>query len=141
MDQPNAPARDHVQRPDLPWRDGQRTECGKPTNDVRSVISRAQLQQRIKTDGITRAAYITCVTCLQTASRWKDWAGDPLDVLGREFYGGNRDPRLGPELLALAALVEAHRDEFDGYLTGLGQTVSLAAARVAKKKAGLRVVR
>lgn len=33
----------------------------------------------------------------------------------------------------LAALVEAHRDEFDGYLTGFASTVSLAEARADRK--------
>lgn len=124
--------RDHVQRPSLPWREDDRTECGKPCNDVRSVISRDELLLRVRRDGIQRAAYSTCMTCLETANRWKDWAADPVDVMAREFYGGRRHERMGDELRAIAALIAAHREEFDSYLAGLGQTVSLDAARRAK---------
>lgn len=130
--------RAHVQRPDLPWRDGQRTECGKPTNDVASVISRDNLLRLIKADGIQRTAYAVCMTCLETSRRWKDWAADPVDVLAREFYGGRRDERLHNELLAIAALIEAHREEFDGFVEGRKATISLDAARQAKR-AGRRL--
>lgn len=124
--------RDHVHRPDLPWRDGGLTECGKPANDVGSVITREELRQRIQRDGIQRAAYSTCMTCLDASRRWKDWAGDPVDVMAREFYGGRRFDRLGDELRAIAALVAEHREEFDGYLAGLAATVDLDAVRQAR---------
>lgn len=130
--------RAHVRRPDFPWRDGQRTECGKSAIDVAAVIDRDELNRRIHRDGIQRTAYTVCMTCLDASRRWKDWTGDPIDVMAREFYGGRRDERLRDELRALAALVEAHRDEYDDYMTGIGQTVSLDAARQARRKAAGR---
>lgn len=130
--------RAHVRRPDFPWRDGQRTECGKSAIDVASVIDRAELHRRVARDGIQRTAYAVCMTCLDASRRWKDWAGDPVDVMAREFYGGRRDERLRDELRAIAALVEAHRDEFDGYMTGLSETVSLDAARRARAASARR---
>lgn len=44
-----------------------------------------------------------------------------------------RDDLLDRELRALAALVEAHREKFDGYLAGLESTVNLADARAKRK--------
>lgn len=126
--------RDHVRRTDLPWRIATTTECGKPVVDVASVISRAELVAKVKQDGIQRAAYSTCMTCLETARRWPDWNADPVEAVARDFYGGRRDPRLRDELRAIAALVDAHRDEFDDYLTGLGETVDLLAARRARRR-------
>jgi hypothetical protein len=125
----------HIVRPALPWRDADRTECGKPTNDVASCISRDDALQQVKREGIQRAAYSLCMTCIDTMKRWpREWADDPVEALGREYYGGRRHPSLEGELRALAALVEAHRDEFDGYLTGLADTVSLAAHRQQRRR-------
>lgn len=44
-----------------------------------------------------------------------------------------RRGRLAAELEALAALVEAHREEFDGYLAGLAATVKLADRRQLRR--------
>jgi hypothetical protein len=110
------------------------TECGKPVADVKSVIDRSELLARLKRDGVRRAAYATCMTCLETARRWPEWDQDPVKALSREFYSGCPDPRLHDELWALAALVAEHRDEFAGYLHGLTETVSLAAARRARRR-------
>jgi hypothetical protein len=127
--------RDHVRRPDLPWRVATLTECGKPILDVAAHISRAELLARIKRDGVQRAAYSTCMVCLETSHRWPEWASDPVQALAREFYG-QREPTMLNELRALAALVESHRDEFDGYLVGLGETVSLDERRRARRLRG-----
>lgn len=126
--------RDHVLRPDLPWRTSTLTECGKVAADVKSCIDREALLARIRHDGVRRAAYSTCMTCLETARRWPDWGQDPVEALRREFHGGRADPRMHDELRALAALVAAHRDEFDGYLAGLAETVSLADRRARQAR-------
>jgi hypothetical protein len=37
------------------------------------------------------------------------------------------------ELRAIAALIGEHRAEFDGYLSGLGDTIDLRARRLSRK--------
>jgi len=129
--------RSHVRRPDLPWRESRMTECGRPTADVADFVSRAEALARIKRDGIQRAAFSLCMTCLNTARNHTEWDEDPVKALAREFYGV-ADPKLKDELLALGALVGAHREEFDGFLAGIGDTASLAAARRRRASGGAR---
>lgn len=124
---------DHVRRPDLPWRVNPLTECGRRLDDVRGVISREELAARLRRDGQQRTAFTVCMTCLSTVSRWPQWDKDPVEAMAREFHGYRRHDRLADELRAIAAVVEAHRDEFDGYLAGLGETVRLDAVRRAKR--------
>jgi len=125
----------HVVRPDLPWRKSTTTECGR-TGGNRPLMTRDELIAKVKLEGIQRAALSVCMTCLETARRWADWRRDPVQAMARETYHGSHgaDPRLKNELLALAALVEAHRDEFDEMLTGLAGTISLDAARRARRR-------
>jgi hypothetical protein len=122
---------DHVRRPDLPWRTSERTECGRPINDVAKWIDRDALLARIKKLGKQRTGLVTCMTCWQTSARWKTFAEDPVDALYREVYGGSPADShvLRAELRAIAALVDKYRNEFDDYLTGLDQTVNLADRR------------
>lgn len=128
-DEPRA----HVLRANLPWRPADRTECGRAAADFVLVWTRDQLLAHIKQYGQRRTSFVCCSTCAVTAERWKDWATDPVDVLRREFYTGRTDERMLPELLAIAALIEEHREEFDGYLAGRKETVDLAAFRNAKR--------
>lgn len=118
---------DHILRPCLPWRadDAAITECGYAAGSVKS-ITRPEFFQRIKDLGKQRSAMLTCMTCTQTAERWGTWDDDPRRALDREItweYGGgyrarsDRGERLKDELLAIAALIEAHRDEFDTFMT------------------------
>lgn len=125
---------DHVRRPDLPWREATVTECGKPIVDVASCITRPAMRAKFAREGRQRAAFTTCMTCLHTGDRWPEWQDDPVKALGRYFYMFRGDEQLADELRALAALVEAHRDEFDAYMAGLKDTVNLTAARLAKRR-------
>jgi hypothetical protein len=69
---------------------------------------------------------LTCMTCADTASRWATWDNEPRQALQREIeweghgryrWGRNeRGTRLRDELLAIAALIEAHREEFDAHI-------------------------
>lgn len=130
---------EHVKRPRPPWRaDDARTECGKDIADVRLVISRDQLVAKVKDQGRRRAALSTCMTCLETATRWPTWEQDPVQAIfretysnygGRQVYGGAPISQFRDELVALAELVERHRAEFDGILSSLGDTVRLADRR------------
>jgi hypothetical protein len=119
---------DHIIRPLLPWRtsDGAITECGYDASKV-SAITREAYVARHKELGRQRCAMLTCMTCADTAGRWGTWAEDPRAAIGREVEwerGGSyyrhartdRGQRLKDELLAIAGLIEAHREEFDALI-------------------------
>lgn len=124
---------EHVERPPLPWRSIERTECGLPVAG-HPVISRDDFVAKVKAQGKQRAAFTTCMTCWETALRWPTWEQDPVQRLSRETYGGRIDVHFRAELTAIAALVAAHRDEFDDMLSGLAETVSLADRRTAHRR-------
>jgi hypothetical protein len=114
---------DHILRPSLPWRGDEAaiTECGFDASKVKT-LTRAEFFARQKELGRQRTAMLTCMTCSDTAGRWGTWEDDPRRALEREItweYGcgyrarEDRGERLKNELLAIAALIEAHRAEFD----------------------------
>lgn len=122
---------DHIVRPLLPWRvtsEGAITECGYDASKVQAV-TRTEYFQRVKDLGKQRAAMLTCMTCSGTAERWGTWEDDPRLALQREiewerngrWSREDRGQRLKDELLAIAALIEAHREEFDAHVTATDQ--------------------
>lgn len=121
---------DHIERPPLPWRSaGTITECGFDAAKVKT-LTRAEYFQRVKDFGKQRAAMLTCMTCSQTAERWGTWNDDPRASLQREIeweqrgrWAGSdeRGQRLKDELIAIAALIDAHRDEFDAHVSATEQ--------------------
>lgn len=130
---------DHVLRAPLPWRDTKAAECGLA--HPQRAITRDEFVARVRQQGQKRAALTTCMTCFETAQRWPAWEHDPVARLSREFKHDVRwRPRqteetvLARELRALAALVEAHRDEFDAYLAGLAHTPRLDEHRSRRKE-------
>lgn len=170
---------DHIARTPLPWRDEpDLTECGKNAVDVNGrIVTRVEIERRIRDVGKQRAAFTTCMTCAETSDRytrrtaWREEDG-AIVALGREIGAvqhatrpepprahrttvhtadgsfiqqqrieprkqqialWDRRRRLTNELEAIAALVAAHREEFDAYLAGLGDTVQLAERRSAKR--------
>ncbi|SHP53535.1 Uncharacterised protein [Mycobacteroides abscessus subsp. abscessus] len=136
--------RDHVIRAQLPWRTDELTECGRELNDVASYITRDQLIARVKEHGQQRTAFTVCMTCWSTASSHRyDWNSDPIATIAREASRcggsyGHASPsperaHLVAELRAITALIDAHRDEFDGYITGLAATVSLSTAKRSRR--------
>lgn len=113
---------DHILRPQLPWRSGDPgiTECGYDATKVKT-ITREEYFARRKDLGVQRCAMLTCMTCAQTAERHATWDEDPRLALAREIqweapgwlYQKDRNGvRPRDELIAIAALIEAHRDEF-----------------------------
>lgn len=119
---------DHILRPRLPWRamdEGPITECGFDATKVKT-LTREEFKQRLKDLGQQRTAMLTCMTCSDTAKRWGTWDDDPRLAVQREIeweHGGNywrgredRGQRLRDELLVIAGLIEAHKDEFDAAL-------------------------
>ena len=111
---------DHIARPQLPWRASPPiTECGLNSTKC-PTISRVAYFLRLKDMGRQRTALMTCVTCSDTAARWRTWEEEPREAIMREAQW--EDPRtarkergnmLLDELIALAALVEVHREEFN----------------------------
>jgi hypothetical protein len=137
---------DHLARPPLPWRHAaDLTECGIPLAnlDPTRVITAAALDRRIRDLGQQRTAYTTCMTCWSTAGRWRSGEPDPIQVIVREAqaveYPGRHPARrdaLAAEVEAIVALVAAHREEFDGYLAGRSEAVSLADRRRRNRSGG-----
>ena len=136
---------DHILRPRLPWRttdEGAITECGYDASKV-SALTRAEFDQRVRDLGKQRTAMITCMTCADTARRWSDWDTDPRLAIAREVewergshYWRSRDDRgqlLKDELLAIAGLIEAHRDEFDAAINAIAQRRSWLEQKAALK--------
>lgn len=122
----------HIERPPLPWQTYRLTECGHDIAEFAEVLSRDEAVRQHKAMGHQRFGLITCMSCIGTANRWTTWDEDPVQRMGREFYMG-RAPKAGDrfrrELLAIAALVDAHREEFDEMVEGLTEVGSLADVR------------
>jgi hypothetical protein len=141
----------HIIRPTFPWRerDGEITECGHPASGL-PAISGEEAVAWAKKLGAARFAFVTCQTCVQTLERHAHyrvggptevmtWDREPRAIMLREAervgWRAQEDDaaRLDRELRAIAALVESHREEFDGYVAGLADTNSLDARRAGKQ--------
>jgi hypothetical protein len=141
---------DHITRAVLPWRTAaDMTECGKDAVKFPGrLVTRDEASARIKKVGQKRAAFSLCMTCADTSDRHRnkhDITTDMVHVVARATGSVehayppyvDRAPsanwlerqRLAGELEAIAALVEAHREEFDGYLSSREQAVSLSDYR------------
>lgn len=137
---------DHILRVPLPWRSASDlTECGLEAINGQT-ITREVFIQRVKDLGQQRAAMLTCMTCAQTAGRHGTWADDPRQAMSREIeWEGNgrwahrdRGQLLKDELLAIAELIEAHREEFDASIKeteGRREWLTRKAAMEKKPKA------
>jgi hypothetical protein len=125
----------HVRRPDLPWRIQTLTECGKSIKDVKACVERRELMAHLKKHGQQRTAFAFCMTCSQTCQRWSAWESDPVDCIRREVCNGrSAESGFRDELRGMALLVEKYREEFDEYLAGLTETVSLSERRRQKRQ-------
>jgi len=141
---------DHITRPVLPWRtEPDLTECGKAVTAYPGrLLTREEASRRIKRIGHKRAAFSLCMTCVETSDRHRNQHGHETDivhVVARATSGvqyayppyPDRPPtplwlerqRLLAELEAINVLIATHREEFDAYLSGREQTVSLDARR------------
>lgn len=139
---------DHITRAVLPWRTGaDLTQCGKPVTSLAGrLVTREDAVTRIKRIGQQRAAFTLCMTCASTSDRHSNPdMDDAVAAVARHVAAAARAwpptarrtataeweerQRLNAEFEAIAALIDAHRDEFAGYLFGREQTVSLADRR------------
>lgn len=131
----------HIERSNLPWRPERRTECGLDaerhptwTRDEAEAIARDLGQQRF--------AFVVCMTCLSTAQRHSTWEQDPASCMVRHAerntlrWSSDDEERVlfNNEIRAIALLVEAHRDEFDELVAGLGDTAALSKARADRQR-------
>jgi hypothetical protein len=135
---------DHILRPTLPWRDAtQITECGFNAASV-PTLTREEFFARMKDLGQRRTAMMTCMTCAQTAARWGTWDDDPRRALEREIQWetawrrSDRGELLRDKLLAVASLIEAHRDEFDALLKASEQRREWLVRKAANAAAKAR---
>lgn len=129
---------EHLTRPTFPWRADRHTLCGLAADEVTSAISLDALVERIERDGHAQTSVAMCRTCWDGRETAR-WDSNPIGVVAREAVRagiGSREPSHQPEaalfraeLRAIAALIEVHRAEFDGYLTGLAATTNLAEHR------------
>lgn len=117
----------HIQRTPLPWRESALTECGRPIAEMALVITVDEARRRAAEMGKQRFSLFHCMTCTHTVGSWPSWESDPLGRLSRESRGDL--DLVTKELRAIAALIEAHRDEFDAFVEGLDQTVNLSDRR------------
>lgn len=131
----------HVERPCLPWRREERTECGLPSA-AHPTLTRVEFESKVRKEGLQRSQVTTCQTCWSTARRHPTWEESPSGRLARECVGWamrhRQDASINDELRAIALLIDAHREEFDATLAALGETIELEAARRARKKRTVR---
>jgi hypothetical protein len=132
----------HILRDCPPWRDPatRRTECGRQGPDM-ATVELTEAARLVQAVGKTRAKEQLCITCFETAGNWPRWQEDPAAVVARECgaHGGRfgfsgKAEDFSHELRAIAALIQAHREEFDELVTGHQATVSLHEARAAKRR-------
>lgn len=131
---------DHILRPQLPWRsDAGITECGYDASKV-PTLTREAYFARLKEFGQQRSAMVTCMTCSDTARRRGAWDDDPRQAMEREIEWEIRwrqkdhGVRLRDELLAIADLIAAHREEFDAHVSNTEQRRAWNEQKAAKVK-------
>lgn len=122
---PDAPL-SHIARAVLPWRDpaDNDTECGKHVADFAKVITWDEARVLVKKHGRQRAAFVLCMTCVETTRRHGSrtqfgqvtFTEEPVERLSREF--GKRRSQTDAELRAMAEIVRRYPDEFADLLAG-----------------------
>jgi hypothetical protein len=137
----------HVRRPPLPWRDVELTECGHPLGGL-PWITRDAFIAKVRREGEQRSQLTTCITCWGTAARHPAWEQDPVAAMMRETqrvrwarsFDGKQPGLVSfrEELLAIAALIAAHPEEFTELLSGLASAPRLDDARAARRAAARR---
>ena len=113
---------DHVLRPQLPWRSDANaiTECGYDATKVKA-ITREELQARLTEFGQQRTSMLTCMTCVDTATRWLAW--EPTNNAVPYAQAGYVEPPVSPvphpvDVNALIALLLS-MDDWLGNSEGL----------------------
>ena len=109
----------HLERYAPPWATDRRTICGRQLTDVHAWLTWDQGKKLIAKHGVSRAQLLLCQTCLSNQRRIKSpnaWTDNPIAIVND--YSSHTWPQspgfdqTRAELLSLAQLVEAHKDEF-----------------------------
>lgn len=136
----------HLPRPVPPWEEEHNTLCGRDINDVAKMGTVAAFVATVKKYGQRRAAFDYCQSCAShSRTAVMTWEKNPIEIVsdwvGRGIYtAAPGQERITANLYALAALVEAHAEEFEAHRGATDSGVpSLSAARAAKR--GLRGIR
>jgi hypothetical protein len=134
----------HIERSRLPWHDERKTECGLDPGKV-PTWSRDEAIAQARKLGRQRFSLFCCMTCTNTVERHSTWDKDPASCMVRfaerntlrwsRYEENATATRFAAELRAIAALIEAHRPEFDETVEGLLNTASLDDARRTKRAA------
>ena len=120
----------HVRRLPLPWRvaTAMLTECGHQSSEFAQTADHEEFFAMVKELGQQRAALFFCMTCwsrMRFATLYgQPVDGDPIDLIERECNSRQTHELFRKELRAIARLIEAHRDEFDGLITDQDEMVS-----------------
>lgn len=142
---------EHIVRAELPWRTGPaRTECGRSVDDVKAWITFDEAKAKFARLGKQRAALFTCMTCADRAGDHPSWEMNPGAVVNRATDGARYapmvrrdnpdDPRVAEvkrsdaEWRAIAALVEAHREEYETFVEGHLGATDLAERRRSRSR-------
>lgn len=125
----------HIERGMLPWRSERMTECGRAVD--RPTWTRGEAVAEYERLGRQQFSLAVCMTCYNTANNNPDWDHNPISCMHRHTGWGSHEERLTAELRAIATLIEAHRDEFDGTVAALLDASELAAKRQERRQPGL----
>jgi hypothetical protein len=131
----------HLERYAPPWAALRRTICGRPLDDVSAWLSFDEGKALIEKLGQQRARLVLCQTCLnqqRAISTARAWDQNPAQVVqdwtGRGVWPGSPGfDEMRAELLSLARLVDAHRDEYDALVNGFTAD-EITARRKAKAR-------
>lgn len=125
---------EHIERLRPPWRTARLTECGRDIKEFAVVLSRDEAIAKLKKEGVQRAAYSLCMTCLSAFERnyQMNWEDDPSAVVFRDA-NYTRQNLLTEELRALAILWSNHKDEYTSIVEGLAQTIDLSKKRMGRR--------
>lgn len=135
-DQPVA----HLPRPVPPWEEVRHTHCGRPIADVVKMGTAEAYLALAKRQGKRRAAYDYCQTCTDRLAyangSWEmNATAIMIDWLGRTRYSNDGTRfEVTASLHALAALVDAHRDEFEAHRDATKQGIVSLNQRRAERK-------
>lgn len=131
----------HLPRPVPPWEEVHNTLCGRGITDVAKMGTIAAFIATVKKYGQRRAAFDYCQNCVShTRTAVMTWEKNPIEIVsdwvGRGIYtAAPGQERITANLYALAALVEAHPEEFEAHRSATTTgAVSLGAARAAKRR-------
>lgn len=134
----------HLRRVAPPWAAEDMTICGRPLSDVASWVQWEEAKALFNKHGRARAMFLFCATCVDRHGYKGDSPGRfdrvPAKVTAdwaerAAWRDSPQAERIRAELLGLAALVEAHRDEYDAHVAAqLGN--ELTARRAARKRPG-----